>query len=258
MKPIAPKTLPLAFALSLCGTSPALSFYHNSADQGTAPPDHANASQPDFIGYRFYNPSMGRWLSRDPVAERGGLNTFAFAGGAPTCNIDYLGLAFNWIDPDLRLVLHPRGQRYGETGWKYFSPTATPLRDSRCPCDRPNLLLIGGAARVEGWYTAAAYSHEMNHVNGDFKPAYQACKADAESYETICMSNKKAACFARVIQVEMAAYYMWLGQQPQPHPTGWTQAAHNRGSRGSRSRRLTTPYASYTRHIGGQSCAAPA
>ena len=27
-----------------------------------------------YYGYRYYNPSAGRWPSRDPIGERGGLN----------------------------------------------------------------------------------------------------------------------------------------------------------------------------------------
>lgn len=38
----------------------------------------------------FYNPQTGRWLSRDPVAERGGKNLFGFVGNDLN-RIDYLG-----------------------------------------------------------------------------------------------------------------------------------------------------------------------
>ncbi len=31
-----------------------------------------------YYGYRFYNASMGRWLSRDPIGERGGINIYRF------------------------------------------------------------------------------------------------------------------------------------------------------------------------------------
>ena len=34
-------------------------------------------------GYRYYNPSTGRSLSRDPVGERGGANQYAFASNDP-------------------------------------------------------------------------------------------------------------------------------------------------------------------------------
>ena len=39
-----------------------------------------------------YNPSTGRWLSRDPIGERGGVNLYGFVGNAPLDNQDALGL----------------------------------------------------------------------------------------------------------------------------------------------------------------------
>ena len=32
------------------------------------------ATRLQVAGLRFYNPELGRWLSRDPVGEKGGLN----------------------------------------------------------------------------------------------------------------------------------------------------------------------------------------
>ena len=40
----------------------------------------------------FYNPSTGRWLSRDPIGERGGANTLQFVKNAPIGRIDPKGL----------------------------------------------------------------------------------------------------------------------------------------------------------------------
>ncbi|HCN28430.1 MAG TPA: hypothetical protein DIT64_06600 [Verrucomicrobiales bacterium] len=43
-------------------------------------------------GHRFYDPSMGRFLNRDPIGEAGGTNLYAFAGNDPVNRWDYLGL----------------------------------------------------------------------------------------------------------------------------------------------------------------------
>jgi hypothetical protein len=40
----------------------------------------------------FYNPSAGRWLSRDPIEEQGGANLLAFANNNPGQSPDRLGL----------------------------------------------------------------------------------------------------------------------------------------------------------------------
>ena len=42
-------------------------------------------------GWSFYNPSTGRWLSRDPIGEKGGVNLMAFVGNAPSIRVDGLG-----------------------------------------------------------------------------------------------------------------------------------------------------------------------
>jgi RHS repeat-associated protein len=47
-----------------------------------------------YYGYRFYNLSTGRWLSRDPMEERGGLNLYGMVDNSPINFTDYLGLAY--------------------------------------------------------------------------------------------------------------------------------------------------------------------
>jgi len=44
-----------------------------------------------YYGYRFYNQSQGRWLSRDPIEERGGVNIYAFVKNNPRGRADTFG-----------------------------------------------------------------------------------------------------------------------------------------------------------------------
>ena len=44
-------------------------------------------------GYRYYDPITGRWPSRDPIGERGGLNLYGFVGNDGIDYTDYLGQA---------------------------------------------------------------------------------------------------------------------------------------------------------------------
>jgi RHS repeat-associated protein len=46
-----------------------------------------------YYGYRFYEPSTGRWLNRDPIEEEGGLNLYVYVGNNPNSFIDPLGLS---------------------------------------------------------------------------------------------------------------------------------------------------------------------
>jgi RHS repeat-associated protein len=44
-----------------------------------------------YYGFRYYNPSTGRWLSRDPIEEDGGVNLYGFTKNASIGEIDVLG-----------------------------------------------------------------------------------------------------------------------------------------------------------------------
>ncbi len=49
-----------------------------------------------YYGYRYYNPDLGRWVNRDPIGARGGLNFYAFTANAPLVGVDILGLT-GWV-----------------------------------------------------------------------------------------------------------------------------------------------------------------
>ena len=51
-----------------------------------------NSASLVYYGYRFYDPVTGRWPSRDPIGERGGLNLSGFIGNNGVGKWDYLGL----------------------------------------------------------------------------------------------------------------------------------------------------------------------
>ena len=44
-----------------------------------------------YYGYRFYHPVLMRWVNRDPIGERGGMNLYAFCKNATSCFFDDLG-----------------------------------------------------------------------------------------------------------------------------------------------------------------------
>ncbi|MFA0288588.1 MULTISPECIES: RHS repeat-associated core domain-containing protein, partial [Vibrio] len=44
-----------------------------------------------YFGYRFYIPSLGRWLNRDPLQEQGGINLYAYVNGDPLGYVDLDG-----------------------------------------------------------------------------------------------------------------------------------------------------------------------
>ena len=46
-----------------------------------------------YYGYRCYDPLTGRWPSRDPIEESGGVNLYSFVGNDGVSRWDFLGLA---------------------------------------------------------------------------------------------------------------------------------------------------------------------
>jgi RHS repeat-associated protein len=52
-----------------------------------------------YYGYRYYDPLGGRWSSKDPIGERGGVNLYGFVRNNGLNRIDFLGLR----PPDVQL-----------------------------------------------------------------------------------------------------------------------------------------------------------
>jgi RHS repeat-associated protein len=50
--------------------------------------------------YRAYDSVLGRWLSRDPIAEAGGINLYSYVSGNPINYYDSLGLYIDQLPPN--------------------------------------------------------------------------------------------------------------------------------------------------------------
>ncbi len=59
-----------------------------------------------YYGYRYYDPQTGRWPSRDPIEEMGGVNLYGFVGNCPVRFKDILGMG-KMIEVE------------GHKGWKF-------------------------------------------------------------------------------------------------------------------------------------------
>ena len=66
------------------------------------PAPTTTASGVHFYGLRYYKPELGRWINRDPIEERGGLNLYVFIQNRGMNAIDLFGLSCILLSgPDL-------------------------------------------------------------------------------------------------------------------------------------------------------------
>jgi RHS repeat-associated protein len=49
--------------------------------------------------YRVYSAELGRWISRDPIEEAGGINLFAYVTNGPQTHTDATGLKIDEVEP---------------------------------------------------------------------------------------------------------------------------------------------------------------
>ena len=119
-----------------------------------------------YYGYRFYNASMGRWLSRDPIEEAGGVNLHCMIRNDALNNIDLIGLApkppyvpISTLNPTIGTfsVTTVQGQQSGFMGFKVvYSMTLAEL--TTCPCKSKEIVLVQAIGK-SGIFGGNAASH---------------------------------------------------------------------------------------------------
>ncbi len=76
--------------LSLSGALAYANLYRFSSKEA-----HQNSGLVYYL-YRYYDPNLQRWLSRDPVEELGGMNLYCLVENQPIVLVDPLGLDTDW------------------------------------------------------------------------------------------------------------------------------------------------------------------
>ena len=92
--------------------------YENFAQEETIPEYFFSTKVKDpktgfsYYGYRYYDPVTGRWPSRDPIEEWGGINIYAFGPNSPVTGFDILG--GRWGPDDAGISRDPAERRRQE------------------------------------------------------------------------------------------------------------------------------------------------
>ncbi|MDI9382262.1 MAG: RHS repeat-associated core domain-containing protein [Verrucomicrobiota bacterium] len=108
-------------------------------------------------GYRYYNPSAGRWLSRDPIEEQGGLNLYGFVNNDPVDFVDVFGL---WKS-------RPWGSQHKDLTINALNTALASLRDKpsdKCKSKMADILVEAN----EGQDSGAGYSDFSRHFNREY------------------------------------------------------------------------------------------
>ncbi len=82
-----------------------------------------------YYGYRWYDPVTGRWPSRDPIGENGGVNLYGFVGNNGVNQWDKLGLQIGLSAANSRLRVNEFGASW-EINWELSNvPLSTSAAD---------------------------------------------------------------------------------------------------------------------------------
>jgi len=125
------------------------------------------ASGPElyYYGRRYYNPGLGRWVSRDPIDEAGGAGLYSFTGNSAANVTDPLGMAiWPWLpwlyDPDPEDGIGP-GTRPGDICRKKEERKAT-------GCEHRPCTPVAGTRF--GQHTHDSHDHFMKRLGSYCKP----------------------------------------------------------------------------------------
>ncbi|MBL9170605.1 MAG: RHS repeat-associated core domain-containing protein [Verrucomicrobiales bacterium] len=168
-----------------------------------------------YYGYRFYNSSTGRWLSRDPIEEEGGLNLYGFTLNDAQNYSDYLGKSasgWSWDDGGDG-VLQPSDVDNGGTRVLFWQGSATVEPGSQIlPGCAGWAIDTGGLGKLAWHYSGPKVKqHEGVHVT-DRTSLWNDYKTHALSFENRCFCKKaQADCLAGAIRGTMSLLYRKRG-----------------------------------------------
>ena len=135
-----------------------------------------------YYGYRYYDPLTGRWPSRDPIGEKGGVNLYAFLENNGIYNVDVMGL--NLLDDAVKSTLNQLDSMWSDVCGGALGPNPEMIFGEvvECCC----ALRAASAAQKVAKLTAslleekATLTAEIDNISKSIKLTQKALSADEE------------------------------------------------------------------------------
>ncbi len=105
-----------------------------------------------YYGYRWYDAAKGRWLSQDPIGEKGGVNLYGMVGNRVIDRVDLLGLAEGEFTVEnmgeLGDPTDPTIAKQGPKARQGYQVAYTPA--DPCACKKPDTIILVQAISYDG------------------------------------------------------------------------------------------------------------
>lgn len=133
------------------------------------------ASGVSVYGFRFYMPDTGRWLSSDPIGERGGINLYGMVGNDPVNRWDYLGLYLLEVNRDTKLLVKSLGGAAISEPWMSLGQISTYLE---LQCCKSISITAEGMVMVDTDGTGPSHGDPDQQNETSYKPGGTSLNAD--------------------------------------------------------------------------------
>jgi RHS repeat-associated protein len=194
-----------------------------------------------YYGYRYYNPGLGRWISRDPIGELGFellvddqliLLIFIHSTGEESLNI------FSFVDNSPRNHIDPYGLQEQQCCITDSDEDGTPDKDDPDfdPCSKVNIGSMGAVVCFHGTKYGCVWPENWNS-----KPIHPGVVACAQKHEDVHVNDPNIKCddtrcdvypptrdpedeYDQECPAYKAAYKCLLNSGLSPSVGGWKEA----------------------------------
>lgn len=171
-----------------------------------------------YYGYRFCQPNLGRWASRDPIGEEGGENMYGFVLNSPLTKADPVGLD-SFVFPIETVTFKPAWDKYDQwhTGLaepltltaKMSIDTDSPLCKAQGKCVALDKESVDMTGRGWAYWWANSVPHEKTHVGYFRTEGFDKLNNYVKEKETCYKTEECASCWKSVVEKEAAQFFFW-------------------------------------------------